>query len=123
MLRLEIIDVGPGLPEALDNGLLVLGGDVAAPALNIFRVTDGGPARRKFLERHGVPATISVKDAYAYALDAAARGDGAFTDAADESYEERWWALLDLLRRAVAAGDSSILEDPRAATVIREIGW
>ena len=117
--RLEIIRADGCSYEALDNGLLVLGGDVAAPALNIFRVTDGGPARRKFLERHGVPATLSVKDAFAYALDAAARGDGAFTDDADESYDERWWALLDLLRRAVAAGDSSLLEDPRAATVVR----
>ena len=117
--RLEIIRADGCSYEALDNGLLVLGGDVAAPALNIFRVADGGPARRKFLERHGVPATLSVKDAFAYALDAAARGDGAFTDDADETYDERWWALLDLLRRAVAAGDSSLLEDPRAATVVR----
>ena len=55
--RLEIIRAdGSAIACSLD-GLLVLGGDVTAPTLNIFRVADGGPARRKFLERHGVPAT------------------------------------------------------------------
>ena len=37
--RLEIIRADGCSYEALDNGLLVLGGDVAAPALNIFRVS------------------------------------------------------------------------------------
>ena len=77
--RLEIIrvsgDDGHTHLYDLDEGLLVLGGDVVAPALDIFRVADGGPARRTFLERHGVPASISVKDALAYAMDAAAMRD------------------------------------------------
>ena len=110
---LRIIRVDGGRRIALEEGLLVLGGDVTVPALSIYRAVAGGPARRSFLERHGARATISVEDAFAYALDAVAAGDGAFNH-----YDESWWALLDLLRRTVAEGDASALEDPRASTVI-----
>jgi len=104
----------------LNKGLLVLGGDVAAPAVGIYRVAAGGPARRAFLERHGARATISVEDAFAYALDNAAARDGVFrVGSSKECDDMRWWALLDLLRRTVAAGEASLLEDPRASTVIR----
>ena len=39
--RLEIIDVGPGCPEALDNGLLVLGGDVAGHHIHARATANG----------------------------------------------------------------------------------